>query len=768
MKKTDFFTNVGGINLTDSTFYIKDDQAAGGWNFDYTRTGAVVKSRDVTAVNAVADAQNACYGLGLLNTRAGVKTTLRAAGTKMQTVDLNANIFTNLASDTVAASTDFFTSGSTQPVVFENFNTVNADICWFTGANSSYLYGVTGSNVTVNGSAPPSGVMLVTSLGSSTGGNFTTTGTYFYSLALRKRSTQALSNAALDASVTLAATTETIQITFPTGVDSTLYDQWYIYRSSVAGVTNFTTGTLVAQVATTSATYIDPGNINVATAQPVPRAGNTTDNSILPKYISGVYTLTASSNLITGNVVTTIVNGRTYTTNFATNNAATLQAVVAAISVDRDIFSVSTDSLSKITITGRINTVLTLSATVTGGSSQATFSVANTTLPSTITGYSTLGAFKRRLVTAQGSTFYLSDLDKPESWPIANSFTIPTGGNITAIATIGYNGPISSTIDEYLVLFKETETWVFTGSTSADWQLKFVDQVGCASQPLVVSVSGFITWVDYRGIWVWSGTGKPVYTSRPIEALFAYDGDLDKPKLFRGIGQYFRKQNQVVWILSHRTRGTNKYLLKMDLRLTANRFSQDMDKVVIEGVFTQGYSNISYYAACSFLDSTKNENFLVADNAGFLYKHFTGVTAAGSAIDFQYETRHLDMGMSSIAKRFKKVVVWVDELVSANLTLDYWAEYRVQDLEASTISETMLVKDDPRQAHASIWDFAVWDISEWDDYLPKVKGVVFNLSAGENNVDGDSLKLRIKQQSASVPVVMHGFTVFWDDLSVRK
>jgi hypothetical protein len=662
MRKTDFFNNIGGLNVTDSPFTIRDNQASSGWNYEYSTTGAITKSRDRVKINTVADLQTRSLGLGLHNTKSGTKTLVRVAGTKLQSVNISTPSFTDVSEDTAVANSDFFSSSSTQPVIFTPFNTASADIIWAAGGGATSIYGYTGSNVTANGVAAPTGTFTLTNLGAGTGGTFTT-GSYYYAIALRKTGTQALSNAALDQTVTVAGATETVQLTFPTGVDATKYDKWYVYRSAVSGVTGFTTGTLVAQVTVGTATYTDVGNVAVATSQVVPRAGNTTDNSVLP---SGTY-----------KVLTT---------------------------------------------------------------------------------------FKRRLVTAQNSTFYLSDLDKPESWPSVNNFTIPTGGNITGVAVISSNTQGVSSPDEFLVIFKETEVWAFTGNDADDWILKFVDSAGCISQSLIVPCNGFICWLDYRGVYMWSGSNKPVYCSRPIEASFYSDGDLDKSKLGLGWGVFYRKTSQVVWFLSHRIRGENKYILRLDLRLSSPQIKNEIVQNVTEGVFTQGFVTTSMYSGLTYLPDDKQELFLSGDSSGFIYKLYNSYTADGEGITFEYETNHLNLDMPAVAKRFRKVVVWIDEIVSADLTLNYWADYKVSDADKSVSEETMA----PKTSQASLWDLAVWDVSSWDEYMPKIKGITFNLHAKDNNVEGDAIKLKFIQDDANVPVIIHGYTVFWEEIAVRK
>ena len=662
MKKADFFANVGGLNITDSPFYVKDNQATGGMNYDYANTGGITKRRGLDRLNTSADAQLRSLGLNLHNTSVDVKTVVRAAGTKFQSVVLDPFVATDQNEDTLAVNSNFFIAGSTQPVEMVNYLTADSSVVWAAGGGASSMYGYTGTNITKNGTPAPTGTFTITNLGNGTGGAWATTGTYFYALVLRKRSTKARSLAALDDDVTITDVSQGVELTFP-AVDATKYDQWLIYRSAVSGVTGFTTGDLVATVDTADADYIDTGS-STANAQNVPRAGGVVDNSELP--------------------------------------AGTIKYITI---------------------------------------------------------------FKRRLVTAIGSTFYLSDVNKPESWPSANFITIPTGGSITGFGVVGSNAPLSSSTDEYLVIFKEKEMWMLTGTSVADWELKFVANVGCANQSLIVAGNGYLAWIDYRGIYLWNGSSKPIYTSRPIEAIFAQDGDLDKTKLYYGWGEFSNKQNNIVWVLSHKVYGENTFSIKLDLRLTLPETQESIEQSVMDGFFAFDTYDIPLYSGFTYLPSSVEENFLVGDASGYVYKAFRLAQDVTEGIEFSYITKFLDMGMPGQAKRFFKVIAWVDELGPWDLTLDYWSNYRLRDADRSTIDASM---DSNSSVAAALWDLAIWDRSEWDDYVPRRKALIFNLSSAQNNNEGDCLLLRFKQIEANSPVTIYGFSVLYEELPIRK
>jgi hypothetical protein len=332
--------------------------------------------------------------------------------------------------------------------------------------------------------------------------------------------------------------------------------------------------------------------------------------------------------------------------------------------------------------------------------------------------------------------------------------------------------------DETLVIFKERETWVLTGNaytgTTTDpgsgWVLKFVDDVGCPSQSLIASLNGFLSWIDYRGVYLWNGTGKPIYTSRPIESMFQDDGDLDKSRLIYGRAAYFRKYNEVVWVLSSRSKGNNLFMLRLDLRLTLPNISSAVDSPMIEGVFVMDYisSGVTggiYGLYAGVLPGLNDEYLLAGDNTGYSYLLYNTYADVAAGPQFSYKTRYLDFGTPGVTKRFHKVIVYLNDLGAYNLTLNYWTNYRSASSNKSTrmvpISSTTSTTD------TAIWDVGVWDVALWDSFIPTSKSITFNLGAEGNNSEGTCLQLQFQQLSANSPVTIYGYSVIYSVLGIR-
>lgn len=674
MPKADFFANIGGLNVTDSPFFVQDDQAIGGYNYDYSRTGAITKRRGHMKVNTSADTQTRTHGLGLHNTDEGVKIVIRTAGTKFQTLTVSSATFTDKSEDTAVANSTFFSSSSEQPVVFANFNTGNTNMIWAAGGGASKIYGYNGTNVTSNGAEPHTGTMTTNPTGSN--GSFSATGTYYYAVALKKAGTDAVSNAALDVSAAVAATTQRVDLTIPAVSDQTKYDEIWIYRSAPGGVSGFTTGVLVAKIASNLTTYSDLGNVALDTTALVPRNGNAdADHTVIP---SGTY-----KSLVT---------------------------------------------------------------------------------------------WKRRLAAAQKSTIYISEFDQSEYFPLDSDVVIPSGGDIKALGIIGFNTPTSFNTDEKLIAWKDSEMWEVSGSGLFDtdfgfydYTLKFVDKVGAVNQSMVVNAAGNVFWLNYRGIFMWNGSGKPIRLSRPIESLFANDGDIDKSRLHKGFGVYHAKENKIYWTVSDKINGENEITIKLDLRLTlAKTVSLQGDTYELDGVFIIDKWTTALYAGLSYLPSgDTDESYLTGDAEGFVYKMYLDTADPGDAgIEFSYETKNYDMGTPSLAKQFNKVIVWLDDLsVAKDLTLEYWADYRGGNEDKSQTKDNM---DFPGQNSVALFDAGVFDVSYFDDFVVRTNSIEFNLKSTENNNQGDSIRLKFSQNDADAPVTIHGWSILWEPLSIRK
>lgn len=662
--ETLYFDNTGGLNISDSPFRVKDTQATGGANFEYTQTGGIQKRRGTQGINVTPDAQLRSHGLEIHNTTMGTKTLIRAADEKIQAVDTSALTFTNLTEDNATADSDVFPADTITPTIFAQFNTDTASLLNFVGSTDAVYAVYSPTKYTKNGAAAPAGVLSVGST-LSTGGSWSTSGNFWYGISWHKASTGAESNVVLDLSVDVTTTLQTnnIALTGVTAPDLTTYDYGTLWRSAVNGSEGFTVGDIVTTFAANATTVQDIGTAQLTT-QIVPRAGSAVlDNSVLP---AGTYNV--------------------------------------------------------------------------------------------------LATWKRRLVTATGNTIRFTELNAPEAWPTLNTITVPSGGPITGLAVIAFNTDFGN--DEYLAVFKERELWLVRGNDNTDVTLSFIDTVGSANQALISLANGFLTWIDYRGIYLWDGAGKPIYVSRPLEPYFAIDGDLNKPLLQYGVSSYFRNRNMVYWFVSSKLYGEQKFVIKMDLRLTLPGVESTLSGRVLDGVFVVETIPDQTYAAKAFLPaSSQDEVMIVGDNLGYLYRAYQQFSDDGVGIDFEYTSPFLSVGSPNKSKRFHKVVAWVDSLGNWDLTLDYWAGYRAAIEQKSTLQSPITTQAENATA---LWDVAFWDQASWDDYTQSLTGVVFNLNNEGGNSEGDCIRLNFRNAGIDQPVTIYGYSVFWTEKALSK
>lgn len=387
--------------------------------------------------------------------------------------------------------------------------------------------------------------------------------------------------------------------------------------------------------------------------------------------------------------------------------------------------------------------------------------VDNSVLPSAT--YNVLALWGHRLVTASGNNLYISDVNKSESWPLTNYITVPSAGPITALGVISYTSPQANTLTELLVVFKDTELWVISPGLASDyttWTLLKIDNVGCPQQSLVVSAQGYIAWVNYRGVHMWDGSSKPTYCSRLIEPLFAVNGDLDKTQFNESCGAFFKRENQIIWYLSSKTYGANKLAIKLDVRLTLSQVEQTLTGRNLDAVFIQDVYAFPIYASFAYNPlNGAQEQMLLGDSSGFCYFASNTTSDGGANYNFTYLTPPLHMGDPNTQKQFHKVVVWVNDVGTWNLTLDYWADYRFGTQYQTTQALPLSTENGNGTA---LWDVAFWDVAYWDAFVSNLVPIVFNLQSGQSNSTiGAALQIQFRNGIADQPIAIHGFSVIY-------
>lgn len=744
--QADFFMNSAGLNNTDTPFAVKPGQAIAGYNYEYLATGGITKRNGHTIINSAPNTQLRALGYSLNITPTNVKTLLRAAGTKLQSFDALQAITTDIHSDDAIPLIDPFTAGTTQQVAFESFTNPDTTVSWFAGGTqgAGTINGFVNGKYTKNGVVPPTGKISATT---SNIAFLSTTGDV------------------AAGSYTILNVTSTANV-----VPGNLVGD---------GVTNLAVGTKVIGVSGTTV-FIDLPATGTQSGDSIQFFGGLPDSTTY--YYAVAYrklSTQAQSNAALDILVVTGVSGggaaggNTVTLNFSglTNNDQTKFD-------DIYIYRSSVSGTLGFTIGDLAGTVpsSTTSWTDYGAVQQTANPVPrngnqvldNSTLPNTGI-FNTLTVWKNKLITSSGSTLYLSDVNKAESWPSLNFISVPSGGPITALGIVSYVSPTTASTDELLVIFKEREIWTLSGTDQTNWQLLFVDYAGCVAQNLVVLANGFVFFVDYRGIFLYDGSNKPVYISRFIEYDFGVNGDLDLSKLQLGCGDFFRKQNEVVWFLSSSTLGEQKVAIKLDLRLTLPAIQANFQGRVAEAIFIKDSLSYPIYACNSVLPTFEeeflNEMFVAGDNAGNTFNLFQNGDGDGpNAIQFSYRTRIEDFASIGTAKRFLKVIVWVQQSSTNNLGLKYFLNYKPDDPQSAAFQAEPIAL----QYNAPIWDQSVWDVAFWDTGSTSYAPIVFNLGNPTIGIEGDALTLEFQQFDYQTPLTIIGYSVIYSVSGLRK
>lgn len=427
------------------------------------------------------------------------------------------------------------------------------------------------------------------------------------------------------------------------------------------------------------------------------------------------------------------------------------------------------------TVGSLIAEITTISPTITFNDTGASI-VDNQLIPrvnSTIRDYSELPTgnvkavttFKGRLVTAIGSTLYLSEESNPEAWPTANRLPLQTGGDITALASVSFTTQFSSTTDEYLCIFKQNECWVLSGNSLDDWVLKKIDDSGVSHQALVTQANGFLTWLNYRGLFLWNGSDKPAYISQNFEDLFQKRGIIKKDAFSESFVLYCPTRNEVQWYLQDATQtDEHTFTLKLDLRLTQLGQEQTLVERKMQGVVTPDRYPIQLSAGVCFIPdpNAPDEQVLVSDIHGAIYLAYGATSDNTDTITFNYLTQNLDMGSRGHAKRYHKVVAWVKKTTALTLGLKWWVGYVPQSSAYGSRSESVT-----GTTNSLVWDSGDWDEKNWANSDTEIVPITFNLSSSGTNSEGDCIQLQFEESSKN-EFILYGFTVYYTDMSLRK
>lgn len=759
----DFLVNEGGLNTADSPFLVQPGEQTGGQNYDLQIPGALRKRGGHLELNSSANTQLKSLGLGLWNKPDTTRQPVRCAGTKWQAFDPSAHTFTNMYTD--AAKTTVGT-------------------CTITIANPGVV------SYTAHGLDVTDPVVFTTTANLPTG---ITAGTTYYVKTVLTADTFTIAATVGGTVITTTGTQSGVHTLYKFTTDvltggSTQPVVYSMYNTPSSGVLWGAGGGMSTLYGAYSATQITANGVPAPTTSSftaTPAAGGSlTAGTYRYTLVYRKLSTQALSNASTSTECSGTTSGGNLTLQLAWTLSNNDTTKYDKIYVYRSSPSGAAGFTAGVLVTILASTATTYNDTndtsATGYSASENVPRANSTVldnSQLASGtYRPLTTFKRRLVTAYGSTVVFSDVNKPESWPTYQTITVPSGGEITALAVAALTSPLATDIDEALVVFKQSECWVITGDGVLDdndlpnWTLKFVNNSGAITQASVVSAEGYLAWVNYKGFYMWNGTGKPVRISRKIWDKFQQNGDIDKSKLGYCFGMYSQKRNEIIWVLSSATEGEQVYALKLDLQRTIPKGQENaIGDREIDGVFTPDVLDSAMYAGLAFLlsASSTEETLYLGDGAGFVYGAFsdTGDANGDTDVTMQVYTPYHNCGTPNVAKRFHKLVLWVLDNGVYNVDLTYWANFRFEDEDGSTQT---LASDPNSVLGDAIWDSGLWDDMLWDSAPSYPRALVYNLSSSQNNTEGDCIRFLFEQTGHAETPVIYGYSLYYSELAVRK
>lgn len=398
----------------------------------------------------------------------------------------------------------------------------------------------------------------------------------------------------------------------------------------------------------------------------------------------------------------------------------------------------------------------------------------NSPLPSGT--FNVVTTWKRCLVTASNNTVYISDTNKPESWPLSLRFNIPSGGAIQALAVISASSITSSQIDEYLLIFKQNELWVVTGDpdpvNTSSLSLKFVDSVGAVGPLAVVVAEGICLWFSTRGVYGWNGNGKPIHFFRPIKDKLASSGDIDLTKAQKIWGIYKPDTKHVVFCVSSKaqgsngssTQGENTYIYKQSLEFVQGSKTDLANKTDLDGSFTPEILPTSAACGVAFYPTTTSTKQVqwFADYSGYVWTMYDAITDSTRVQPFEYTTQFIPLGSPFISKKVHRVLLYFKNNGPINLTMNYWSKYRFQVVDQS--STEFMSTESGNTASSSIWGATTWGSGLWAASISsKTDPAIFELNNNNNNSEGDSFKFQFTNSDYTLPLEFIGFSVYYTD-----
>jgi hypothetical protein len=177
------------------------------------------------------------------------------------------------------------------------------------------------------------------------------------------------------------------------------------------------------------------------------------------------------------------------------------------------------------------------------------------------------------------------------------------------------------------------------------------------------------------------------------------------------------------------------------------------------------------YGGMSFTTSGSSTNELIylGDSSGQVYHAYITTldskvvsnVAATESVEFSYTTPEMHLDKPEVRKTLTKVILWIKDNGVGSMYMDYWSDYKSDDVYASTAETDVSANPD---AIAGIWDSAIWDTSTFNAGGGDLKPVVFHVnSQTQNNASGMSFRLRFRSVNDLDSPIIYGYSVYYTE-----
>lgn len=231
--------------------------------------------------------------------------------------------------------------------------------------------------------------------------------------------------------------------------------------------------------------------------------------------------------------------------------------------------------------------------------------------------------------TSNPSRLYFSDVLNIENWPALNFIDVSPNDGDWITGLLPY--------DDYLIITKNRSIWLLVGTGISDFEVRRLHaEVGCVAPRSLVRIGEAFAFVAHDGIYM-SDLSQPVLISERLK------------KTWQGLNR--RRLNQAcAAFFDHK--------LRVDVpngASTVNNLRIVYDSIRKALLLDEVTDHASSYT--KFVEAGQEILLYGHSNEGQISQADNGSTDAGQAINFTWESKHFDFGLSEHIKRWRKVLI---------------------------------------------------------------------------------------------------------------